>query len=433
MRYSKTEQNLLEAMAHMKVIDCHEHLLLPEKDRTDSQQDVFTLFSNYMKHELFSAGLDAEQWRGEGQFDFQGSEYNSFFDYNIPIEQRWQKFKPYWQRVRYGSYARAARLTAKIVYGFDDINDDTYKPLSEAIAAENTPGIYKRILYDKCNIHAALTQDYDLLERSFPLAIVVHGRKLTQICDRSRLEEVCSEEDMAVPKTVDDFMALCRVFMQKWLDAGVVGMKYFVLPHCPVPDRKAAQASLDKLLNGQPLIPDERWFEPLENLLMQYFFSLAGEYDLPIALHAGMWGDFRLLDCKSLLTLAPRYPQTKFDLYHLGMPYVRDSIVIAKNFPNVFLNLCWCHIISQVQTCSGIDEIIDQVPINKVFAFGGDYCRPVEKVAGHLYMAKEDLAIVFGHRIDRGLMSFDEAVEIIRQWFWDNPRQLYQRLKIEAS
>jgi predicted TIM-barrel fold metal-dependent hydrolase len=131
-----------------------------------------------------------------------------------------------------------------------------------------------------------------------------------------------------------------------------------------------------------------------------------------------------------MLSVAPAHPNTKFDLYHLGMPMVRDTIVIAKNYPNVYLNLCWTHIISQAQTCSGIDELLDQVPVNKVLAFGGDYGRPVEKVVGHLHMAREDYAGVFGARIDAGMMSFGDAMGILRLWFWENPLRLYDRLKV---
>jgi hypothetical protein len=56
----------------------------------------------------------------------------------------------------------------------------------------------------------------------------------------------------------------------------------------------------------------------------------------------------------------------------------------------------------------------------------------VEKIVGHLYMAKETLAQVFGRRIDRGLIGFDEAVHILKLWFWDNPLALYRRLKVEV-
>jgi hypothetical protein len=66
------------------------------------------------------------------------------------------------------------------------------------------------------------------------------------------------------------------------------------------------------------------------------------------------------------------------------------------------------------------------VPVNKIIGFGGDYNRPVEKVYGHLVMAREDIAIVLGRRVDRGLMSHDKAVAIAKKWFWDNPKHLYR-------
>jgi len=70
------------------------------------------------------------------------------------------------------------------------------------------------------------------------------------------------------------------------------------------------------------------------------------------------------------------------------------------------------------------------VPVNKVLAFGGDYARPVEKIVGHLHMAREDYARVFAQRIDRGLMSTEDAVCVLRQWFWVNPLRLYSRLDV---
>ena len=132
-----------------------------------------------------------------------------------------------------------------------------------------------------------------------------------------------------------------------------------------------------------------------------------------------------------MLTLAPAHPETRFDLYHLGVPFVRDCIMIGKNLSNVYLNLCWVHIISQVVARNGIDELLDQVPVNKIIAFGGDHNRPVEKVVGHLHMTRENFAAVFARRIEDGLMSFDEAMDVLHQWFWDNPLRFYGRLKVQ--
>ena len=411
---TKTEQKLIDAMSEMDIIDCHEHLP-PEQVRLGSPQDVFTLMSQYTRRDLFSAGMDEKAWK-------------RLYDYDVPLAKRWETVRPFWRAIRHGSYARAALLTAKIVYGFDDIDDHTYAPLSEKIAAENTPGIYRRILCDRCRIRAALTQ-CNRTDVDSPLVSVMPGRALAKVRTRQSLEKLAGDIGRRMPENLDDWVDLMKVCLDRWADQGAVGIK-LVSQHNTPADAGTAQAAFDRLLVGEELVPDQRALEPLENYLTHHVIDLAAERDLVVAVHAGIWGDFRNLDCKHMLTLAAAHPQAKFDLYHLGMPSVRDCIVIAKNMPNVFLNLAWCHIISQVQTCSGIDEMLDQVPVTKVLGFGGDYSRPVEKVVGHLHMAREDFATVFGRRIDRGLMSFDEAMEILHQWLWDNPRRLYTRLKI---
>ncbi|MFH1615720.1 MAG: hypothetical protein ABIG61_11640 [Planctomycetota bacterium] len=428
MTYSRTEEKLMEFMAGLDIIDCHEHLP-PEKDRTDSWQDVFTLFSHYTRHDLLSAGMDFDEWRGDEPFAGNRPLYQSLFDYNISLEKRWESFKPYWERIRYGSYARAALLTAKMVYGFDDINDQTYKPLSEAIAAENTPGIYKRMLSDRCNIKAALTQ-CGFREVQKPLVTVMPGHMFCDISVPWRFEDAMKHGHINRPADLDDYLCSIKAVMTEWVTKkNAVGVKFIACENAE-PDRAHAVKNFKKVLQGQSLDIRLNDFEPLRNFLIHSIIDFAVEMDLVVCVHAGVWGDFRKIDSKYMLTLAPAHPQARFDLYHLGMPSVRDTIVIGKNLPNVYLNLCWTHILSQSQSCSGIDELLDQVPVNKVLAFGGDYSRPVEKVVGHLHMAREDFASVFGKRIDQGLIGFEQACRILRLWFLDNPLSLYTRLQV---
>ena len=420
MNYTKTEERLIEAMGQMRIIDCHEHLP-PESERTGTQQDVFTLFSHYTRCDLFSSGMDRND-------PVNRREHAGLLNPDEPLEKRWARFRPYWQHIRYGSYARAAILSAKLLYDIDDINDDTYAELSHRIAAENTAGIYERVLCDKCRIATALTQcsSCDVERPLVPLM------PLSSICDlhnRQEIEKAADEFGVKVA-SLSDYKAVVRRIIEKWVNSGCVGLKAHSRYNEP-PDEKAAQGSFARMLSGEELVPVKRsLFEPLWNYLLHYCLELAVEFNLVVAVHAGIWGDYRDLDCKDMLTLAPAHPDVNFDLYHLGMPFVRDAIVVAKNLPNVYLNLCWTHIISRVQTCSGIEELLDQVPVNKILAFGGDYHRPVEKVIGHLHMAREDFAQVFGRRIDRGLMSFEQAVDILHRWFWDNPLELYSRLKV---
>ena len=140
---AETRRALVEAMEELEIVDCHEHLG-PERCRVESPVDVFTLFSHYTRGDLMVAEMSP-------------SDYDSLFDQRIPLERRWALFEPYWEQIRFGSYARAALLAAKRFYDFDDITEDTYQPLSQAIQRANTPGIYERVLQEACNIRTALS------------------------------------------------------------------------------------------------------------------------------------------------------------------------------------------------------------------------------------------------------------------------------------
>ena len=347
LHYTPTEERLMDAMAAMDIIDCHEHLPL-EKTRTDAPQDVFTLFSHYTAHDLFSAGMDRDVTDLRA-YSAKHPVYESLFDQRIPLADRWAAFEPYWERIRYGTYARAATLTARLVYGVDEIGAGTYVELSERIAAENTPGIYRRILVDKCGIRAALTQNA-LHGCEPPLVPVVRYMDKFPFRTPEALEALTAEYGQPV-RSIEDSLALIGRFLDDALVAGAVGMKIYAR-RSSKPDASAAENCLKKILAGGTIEPDEYDGDPLGNYLLHNAIDMATERNLPIAVHAGVWGDFRKIDCKYLLDFSFAHPRADFDLYHLGMPAIRDAVMIAKNQPNVFLNLCWCPIVSQVQTLS---------------------------------------------------------------------------------
>ena len=233
-------------------------------------------------------------------------------------------------------------------------------------------------------------------------------------------------------KTLGEYISFCRAQLEQWISDGIVGIKIHCKMNTP-PNEKAAEEEFKRLMGGTKVTLDQRLYNPLDNYVKFQLIEMAAELDLVVAAHSGVWDDFRHLDPRHMLTMAPAHPTAKFDLYHLGMPDIRAAIMVGAMNPNVWLNLCWSHILSQEQTCSGINELLDMVPINKVLAFGGDYKNPVEKIVGHLRMAKEDVAMVLGDRIDRGVISLDDAREIITLWFWENPLKLYTRVKLNGQ
>ena len=158
-------------------------------------------------------------------------------------------------------------------------------------------------------------------------------------------------------------------------------------------------------------------------------FELARRRQLTVAVHSGVWDDFRDSQPTHLIPVAARYPDVAFDLFHLGAPYVREAVMIGKMFANVSLNLCWNAVMSPELTAQMLDECLDLIPVNRLILFGGDYNLPVEKVYGHLIMAKEIAARVLAKRIRRAEMDRAEALRIANLWFHDNAASIYRLRK----
>jgi len=410
MTLDSTEEELFEAFKELPVVDAHEHLA-PERIRTSQNMDVFDLFIHYTRTDFFCAGMTEKQWQ-------------RMHDESIPREMRWRILSRYLKEIRYGSYARPAFIYARHL-GYEDITKDNYQEISDRLQSDNRPGIYRKILVDLCNIRASLTQahrtDYDLdfMIPLMPLDFYADVRGWKTI------EERGTELGEGV-QTIDTYLEVARKGLEKWMREGAVGIKMVSMDYKP-PDRSKAVAIFDDIKRnpGKELAP----MNPLRDYLMDRILDIAAELGLVVAVHTGVWGDFRTLDPKYMISILARHPRTRFDLYHMGMPWVRETGLIGKNFPNVWLNLCWSHIVSPEMTVSALGEYLDLVPVNKIIGFGGDYGKPVEKVYGHLAMARENIARVLGARVRRDLLSKDEAISIAKKWFYENPKRLY-RLKV---
>jgi len=115
----------------------------------------------------------------------------------------------------------------------------------------------------------------------------------------------------------------------KWKSEGAVGLKTFANPECGEPDRAGAVRAFASLRDGAE--KSLRVPNPLRDYLRDRMLSICAEQDLTMAVHAGMWGDFRDLDSAHIIRPIQRHPRTRFGLYHLEMPEPRQTMVIARN------------------------------------------------------------------------------------------------------
>ena len=406
MILSPLARELYDEIADLTIIDAHEHLP-PEARYLSFAYSGLNLFAGYLWHDLRSAGVPSEfvATMREGG--------------DRPVETWWPQIRQHWEHVRNTSYAKALRITARDVFGIPEINDDTIGSLAEQVKADNTPGIYRRNLQERCRIQQSIcVVDSADDDPSFPDDPALKG--ITRFCPwlgpdiPDRLRELSGRD----VRTLDDATTVVQEILRGDARAGAIGFKLTVADFGP-PDATAAEAELKEAGHGARGLA-------LRDYLFDKCCDVAAENGLPVAVHTGYWGDFRALDPKFMLGFAMRRQDVRFDMFHLGAPMYGDAIHIGKALPNVTLNLTWCPIISQVQTKRALDEILDLVPLNKVIAFGGDYRVCVQKVYGHLVLAREAVAAALADRIAGGELDREEAMRVARWWFYDNPARVYR-------
>jgi predicted TIM-barrel fold metal-dependent hydrolase len=408
MNLTRTARGLLAGISELPVIDAHEHLPA-EKDYLAFGYSGLNMFAGgYIWHDMESAGLDPAfkaRMRDGGP---------------RPVEQWWPIIRPYWQQVRETSFARALRIAARDIFGLDDIDDRTIHRLAEAVQTANRPGLYAEVLQRRCRIRLSIT----CIDRAaFPDDPGLRG--ITQLLKGegpSQIAERLSALHGSPVRTLEEAAETGRELLRSEIAMGAVGFK-MAAADIGAPNRVAAEEEWQAGI-GSREAPGP--WEAVRDYLFDRYIDVAAETDVPVAVHTGYWGDFRQLDPKHLLSFAARRQDVRFDMFHLGMPMIRDAILIGKILRNVTLNLTWCPIISQEQTTRSLDEIIDLVPLSKVTAFGGDYRVSVQKVYGHLVMAREAVAAALGRRVDAGDFDLPEAMRIARMWFHDNPARIYK-------
>ncbi len=390
------------------VIDTHEHIPRTETDYNNATIEFGHLFNPYVSNDLASAGMP-----------FPRDVWAAFHK----IEDDWDAFEPYWNAVKHGSYARPLRIALQQFYGVDDLTRENYREILARINENNTPGIYDRVFRQACGIERAIRCGGDLPEIDDPLLVGNITSPSLQIGSKDSLETMAEQVGAEGISGLDELIEVSDRWMEMQAANGAMEFKSFAMP-VEEPVRADAEETLSRLLAGEALPGTET--TALGAYLREANARKAAELDLPLALHTGVWNDFRTLAVADVIGFVQRNPDTRMDIYHLGIPDVRTALQVVKNFPNAYLNLCWSHVVASDMTTNTLKEAIDLVPMNKIFAFGADYVLFVEKVYGHLHMARENVALTLGDRVDRGLMDLSEAKQILRAWFYDNPKAFYR-------
>jgi hypothetical protein len=99
---------------------------------------------------------------------------------------------------------------------------------------------------------------------------------------------------------------------------------------------------------------------------------------------------------------------------------------LGKNYSNVALDCCWLHIIDPGYAVELLERSVPTLPHSKVHGFGGDYGDVPEFVAGHLQIARENIAIALTRLVERGWLDEQEAITLAKDWLFNNPNRFFK-------
>jgi glucuronate isomerase len=417
-------KSLREHAARMTIFDTHEHLW-HEEARLKRKVDFFLLFSHYSDSDLISAGMPAGAVR-----DLQNAD--------IPLEKRWKDFAPYWPFTRTTGYGRCMLIAARDLFGIEDINDQTYRRLSERISAANRPGWFETVLKEKARIELSVLDDLTTM-RGEPLKpepkffkIVTRLDYIVTARRKEDLDHIEKVTGVAVANLADLEKALGRA-VEKGLREGLAGIKtglaYARTLHFEKVSREDAERTFEKLFsNGSSKSSGAAERKPLEDYLMHKLIQQAAEHHLPVQIHTGLQAGnqnhIAWTKPSHLSDLLNEYPQVRFDLFHGGYPYGGEFATLAKNLPNVYPDLCWLHIIAPGVAKRALHELIETVPANKILGYGGDFFH-VEGAYGHAQMARAVTAEVLAEKVEQGYLKEDEAAGLMERILYQNGKDLF--------
>lgn len=412
--------DILDYINSLEIIDTHEHLMPFETQR--EHNDVISEFlTHYFSVDLVSSGLSLKQLdmvRGE----------------EMSVMEKWNCIEKYWERSKFTGYGQAVALAARDIYEIDEINSGSIEELNRRYLETFNQQHYHKIIKEKSKIKVAILDRFGEIECDKDYFIMANFIR-PMVYPYSYQEIVDLEKETCISiSTLDDYLRACEKQIDNFLKSSKIlkcSLAYSRSLEFTRTEKYIAEKGFNKIINKKQTDITSGSFEcdiDFSNYMFHYIISLAQERGMVMQIHTGIQEGHGNILSNSHPGLLNRifmdYPEMKFDIFHIGYPYQSELGVMSKMFKNVYIDMCWAHIVSPVVSRNILSEWLEFIPYNKINGFGGDYCF-IDGVYGHQYIARRNIAEVLSEKVDRGLFTVSKACEIGKAILYDNPAELF--------
>lgn len=360
----------------------------------------------------------------------------------------------FWPKMRVTGYGRAVTLTSRELFGLEyapENFDAITEALQDSIRGRSAEEVYHYFVHEKahnrwtiqdgkfrCDTKDALKEgqfpdSYRFAFRFDALLDITDAQPIDTLecfLDRSihTLEQLVS----GVNEAIDRFRATGKLAALK------IGMAYRRDLTVFDPTRAEAEAAFNRIRSRKAFWDgvqqntgalDAAAGRALGDFLFHALVQRAADEDLPVQIHtgylAGNWGSLAGTKALNLIPIFDKYRNVRFDLFHASWPWASELGAIAKNYPNVWADMCWAWAMNPTECARALSEWLDGVPFNKIFAYGADTGLPWCNV-GYSLQAKIGIARVLEEKIEAGYMDEATAREVASAIMLENGEEFYR-------
>ncbi len=416
---NRVHPEIADGLMRIGVIDCHEHLP-EESERVKRKLDFGDLLWGYAASDLAVAGLSP-------------ADHQRLTSPDVDLDEKWRLIEPYYPKVRYTAYFRVLQIALRDLYGIDEISRRTWHEITEQIRRRNKPGFYRWVLKEKAGIEVSLNNSLEEWPVRHPTdpELFLQDLSVVKLLDGplpiKELQAVTGEDISRFDHYRD---AIDKCFAKYAPITGAVKQQaaYGRSLHFEDVPADRARRVFDSMTAPETLAPAD--LKVLQDWAMHHCVQLCIEHDLTMKIHTGYLAGFDYMPLEHtrpshLNGLFIKYPNARFDLFHIGYPYQEEVLALAKHFRHVYTDMCWVWIIDPLAARRFFKQAVLALPGNKVFGFGGDYPHP-ENAYGHLQIAREQMGIALTELLEEGWLDVAEAIEVAQRVLHDNPVECFR-------
>ena len=391
--------------------DTHEHLQTEDAWLREGPDILGDLFGNYVEADLHTAGASREAM-------------GRLRDASDPdIAGRFRGIQKAWEATRFTGYGEAVRTIAREVYGLDELTPDGLAEAQEQTIRLRKPGERYRLLHDRAHLDHVQIDNFGWPPgaEAFHPEFFLYDLSWVGFCNGETGDTWHTPLSQATGVEVHDIASLRAAQEVVFRTYGPIAIAV-KSQHAYSRTLDWHERSDDEAESAFRAIREQGKEAPAEARLCLGDWSwargveLAIEHRLPFKIHtgyyAGNWGMVvDRIKTGQLYRLLQRYPDARFVLMHIAYPYSEELAAMAKHYPNVWVDLCWAWSIDPYASGQFVRRFLHAVPINKLFAFGGDTFWPTSSLA-YAYQARKGLTRALAAEVADGELTEREAIEV---------------------